>query len=231
MSLKRRNGPRAIAALVLFSIVQVGLQVGLAEPTITTTAIPVSPQVVGRLTTSNNQPIQVNGLSASTGASILSGATLETGADQSATVKLLGVLRQPLSAGPVGSVEIGPNSKVVLTFDETGNFTALVIYGCVKLNAERNATGEIATDRGSVGKTNPASGGNLEISYQPGSAPVVGQGVCSSGGAPAGDSGTSGGLFGLGVPATIAIVAAGTAAGLTPLFFQEDQVNPSGPSN
>ena len=59
MSLKRRNGPRAIAALVLFSIVQVDLQVGLAEPTVATTAIPISAQVVGRLTTSNNSPIAI----------------------------------------------------------------------------------------------------------------------------------------------------------------------------
>jgi hypothetical protein len=223
MSLKRRNGPRAIAALLLFIIAQVGLQVGLAEPTVTTTAIPISAQVVGRLTTTNNQPIQVNGLSASTGASILSGATLETGADQSATVNL----------GPLGSVEIAPNSKVVLTFDDQGNFKALVMFGCVKVSAKKNATGEIATDQGSQGKTSPASGGDLEMRYQPGAAPALGQGVCTSpgGGVPAGDTGTTGGLFGPGVPATIAIVGAGTAAGLTPLFFQDDQNNPSGPSN
>ena len=223
MNLKRRNGPRVIAALVLFSIAQVGLQVGLAEPTVTTTAIPISAQIVGRLTTTNNQPIQVNGLSASTGASILSGATLETGADQSATVNL----------GPLGTVEIGPNSKVVLTFDDQGNFKALVMFGCVKVSAKKNATGEVATDQGSQGKTNPASGGDLEMRYQPGSAPALGQGVCTSpgGGVPPGDTGTTGGLFGLGVPATIAIVGAGTAAGLTPLFFTDDQINPSGPSN
>ena len=102
MNLKRRNGPRAIAALLLlFSIAQIGLQVGLAEPTVTT-AIPITPQAVGRLTTRNNQPIQVNGLSATTGASILSGATIETGADQSATVNL----------GPLGTVDIALNTKL-----------------------------------------------------------------------------------------------------------------------
>jgi len=118
----------------------------------------------------------------------------------------------------------------VLTFDDTGNFKALVMFGCVKIDARKNATGEIATDQGSQGKTNPASGGDLELRYQPGTAPAMGQGVCTAPGAPVppGGGGTSGGLFGLGVPATIAIVGAGTAAGLTPLFFQD---NPSGPSN
>lgn len=223
MNLKRRNGPRAIAALLIFLIATVGLQVGFAEPTVTSTAIPITPQAVGRLTTSNNQPIQVNGLSASTGASILSGATLETGADQTATVNL----------GPFGIVDIAPNTKLVLTFDEQGNFKALVTTGCVKVTARTNATGEIATDQGSQGRTNPATGGVLEMCNQPGGAPVVGPGVAANAGvggaAPAGAAAAGGGgLFGLGVPATVAIIGAGTAAGLTPLFFQD---NPSGPSN
>jgi hypothetical protein len=221
MNLKRRNGSIAIAALLLFFIAQIGLQVGLAEPTVTTTAI--TPQTVGRLTTSNNQPIQVNGLSASTGASIVSGATIETGADQTATVNL----------GPLGTVDIAPNTNFVLTFDDQGNFKALVTIGCVKVTARTNATGEIATEQGSLGKTDRATGGVLEMCQQPGTAPVVGPGVAANAGvgsgAPAGAAAAGeGGLFGLGVPATIAVVSAGTAAGLTPLFFQD---NPSGPSN
>lgn len=221
MNLKRRNGSRAIAALLLFFIAQIGLQVGLAEPTVTSTAI--TPQTAGRLTTSNNQPIQVNGLSASTGASILSGATIETGADQTATINL----------GPLGTVDIAPNTKFVLTFDDQGNFKALVTQGCVKVTARAKATGEIANEQGSLGKTDSATGGVLEMCQQPGAAPVVGAGVAANAGvgagAPAGAAAAGGGgLFGLGVPATIAIVGAGTAAGLTPLFFQD---NPSGPSN
>ena len=218
MNLKRRNGPRVIAALVVFSIAQISLQISLAEPT--TTAIPIPPQTVARLTTRNNQPIRVNGLSAASGASILSGSTLETGADQSAKVNL----------GPLGTVEIGPNTKLVLTFDDQGNFKALVMAGCAKVSAKTKATGEIATDQGSLGKTNPATGGDLSVRYQPGTTPEVGQGVCNTDvGAvvptDAGAAGGQGGLFGLGVPATIAIVSSATAAGLTPLFFQD---NPSG---
>src|ERR1051326_3216140 len=116
MTEKRRNRSRAIAALLLFSI----MQVGLAEPTGKTNAAPVPQQIVARLTTRNNQAITVNGLSASTGASILTGATIETGADQSATVNL----------GPLGSLDIAPNTKLVLTYDDQGNVKALLIYGC-----------------------------------------------------------------------------------------------------
>ena len=62
MNQKRRNGSRAIAALLLFSITQIGLA---------TRATAIPQQFVARLTTRNNQPITVNGLSANTGASIV----------------------------------------------------------------------------------------------------------------------------------------------------------------
>ena len=222
MNLKRRKASIA-TALLLFSILQVGLQVGLAEPDSTKTGTLIVQQIIARLVTRNNQPITINGQTAGSGTSILSGATLETGADQSATVNV----------GPLGSVDISPNTKVVLTFEQ-GNLKALVIYGCVILTARQNTTGEIATEQASVGKTDPAKGGVLEMCLPQGAAaPVVGPGVAvgAGAGAPAGAATTgAGGLFGLGVPATIAIVTAGTAAGLTPLFFDgADNPSPSAP--
>jgi len=206
MNQKRRNGPRAIAALLLFSIVQISLQVGLAEPSNATNTTPVVQQIVARLTTSNNQPITVNGLGANTGASILTGATIETGADQSATVNL----------GSLGSVDIAPNTKLVLTYDDQGNVKVLVITGCAVLTAKKKTNGEVATEQGgSGGKTDPAAGGVLRI-CSPGA-------VAPANPAPAAHGG--GGLFGLGTAATVAIFSGIGAAALTPLFFQD---NPSG---
>jgi len=221
MNSKRRNVSRAIAALLLFSVVQIGLQVGFAKPNNTANAAPITQQLVARLTTRNNQPITVNGLGANTGASILTGATIETGADQSATVNL----------GPLGSLDISPNTKLVLTYDDEGNTKAVVLFGCAVLTAKKNATGEIATEQGSAGKTDPARGGVLEICFPQGAAaPTVGPGVATgagagTGGAAGGATAGGGGLFGLGVPATIAILGGAGAAALTPLFFQD---NPSG---
>jgi hypothetical protein len=203
MNLKRRNGSRAIAALVLFSVVQISFQIGFAEPNDTTTATPVLQQVVARLTTRNNQPITVNGISAATGATILTGATIETGADQSATVNL----------GPLGSLDIAANTKVVLTYDDQGNVKVLVLAGCAVLTAKKDTKGEVATDQGSSEKNDPAAGGVLRLCNPPAPASTN----------PA--SGTNGGLFGLGTAATIAIFTAGGLAALTPLFFQD---NPSG---
>ena len=195
MNPKRRNGSKAIAALLLFSIVQIGR----AAPGATT----IPQQLAGRLKTSNNQPITVNGLSANTGASILSGATIETGADQSASVDL----------GPLGSLDITPNTKVILTFEQ-GNAKATVITGCVTLKADKGTTGEIANEQGSNRKTDTAAGGVLDMCFPERPAPP-----------PTPPSEGGGGLFGLGRAATIAILVAAGAAASTPLFFQD---NPSG---
>ena len=213
MNQKRGNGSRVIAALLLFSITQIGLA---------TRATAIPQQFVARLTTRNNQPITVNGLSATTGASIVTGATIETGADQSATVNL----------GSLGTLDIAPNTKLVLTYDDQGNVKALIIYGCAILTAKKKTKGEIATEQGSAGKTDPAAGGVLDICFPQGAtAPQVGQGAASAAGAGAGAStapaaaGSGGGLFGLGRAATIAIFAGIGAVALTPLAFQD---NPSG---
>src|ERR1043165_2534961 len=131
MNPKRRNGSRVIAVLLLPAMAPIGLQVSLAEPNTTTNPTAIPQQFVARLTTRNNQPITVNGLSANTGASILTGATIETGADQSATVNL----------GPLGQLDIAPNTKLVLTYDENGNVKALLIYGCAILTAKKKTKG------------------------------------------------------------------------------------------
>src|ERR1051325_8961555 len=212
MTEKRRNRSRAIAALLLFSIMQVGLQVGLAEPPSKTNAAPVPQQIVARLTTRNNQAITVNGLGASTGASILTGATIETGADQSATVNL----------GPLGSLDIAPNTKLVLTYDDQGNVKAVIVYGCAILTAKKKTKGEIATEQGTAGKTDPAAGGVLNVCFPQGAAAPT---VTNTPAVVAAHGAGGGGLFGLGTAATVAIFAGIGAAALTPLAFQD---NPSG---
>src|SRR6185369_1374083 len=202
MNQNRRHGSRVIAALLLLALVQIGVPVGLAEPNNTTTPVVLPQQVVARLTTRNNQPIIVNGLSANTGASILTGATIETGADQSATVNL----------GPLGTLDIAPNTKLVLTYDDQGNVKALLIYGCAILTAKKKTNGEIATEQGTAAKSDPAAGGILNVCFPQGAtAPTVNPGTVATA------SHGGGGLFGLGTAATIAIFGGIGAAALTPL--------------
>lgn len=225
MNLRRRKSYKVVAALLLFATVQLAIQIGFAAPTTPMPNVaPFPQQFIARLTTRNNQPITVNGNSAASGASILTGATIETGADQSATVNL----------GPLGNLDIAPNTKLVLTYDENGNVKATMVFGCAVLTAKKKTTGEVATEQGgTAAKTDPKKGGILDICFPPGAAaPTVGQGAAASAGAgagvgaPAGAAAAgAGGLFGIGLPATIAIIAGGTAAALTPLGFQN---NPSG---
>jgi len=203
MTTTRSKVKATIVVLLVYSILQIGVQLAFAQPAPSLTKVALHQQLVGRLTTANNKPVTVNGVSASTGAAIASGATIETGADDSATVEL----------GPLGRLNISSNTKVVLTFDETGAVKALVMAGCVTLVANKGTKGEVATESATVGTTDPAAGGT--IGNCPGAPPP---GVPPSGG----DGG--GGLFGLGTAATVLIFATGGLAALTPLFFQD---NPS----
>src|ERR1051325_11274775 len=77
---------------------------------------------------------------------------------------------QPITVnlGPLGQLDIAPNTKLVLTYDENGNVKALLIYGCAILTAKKKTKGEVATEQGSAGKTDPAAGGILDICFLPG---------------------------------------------------------------
>lgn len=216
MATTRRKMKTTIVALLVYSTLQIGGQLVFAEAGGPTTfKVTVQQQFVARLTTRNNRPVTVNGLAASTGASITSGATIETKADESATVDL----------GPLGRLDISPNTRVILTFDERGELKALVTTGCVILTANRNARGEVATEKGIVGTTDPAVGGVIEMCLPRGAEPIVGSGVAIGAGAGGGAAGAAaaaggGGLFGIGIPATIAVLAGGGLAAITPFFVQ-----------
>ena len=218
MTTTRSKIKTTIAALLIYSTLQISGQVALAAPGSSSDTASVPVQLIGRLTTRSNKPITVNGLSAATGASIATGATIETRSDESATVDL----------GPLGKLDISPNTKVVFTFDQAGDAKALVMFGCVILTANKGTRGEVSTEKGVVGTTDPAVGGVIEMCMPPGAAtPTVGPGVAQNAGAVVtGGSSTTGGggLFGIGRAATIAVFIGGGLAALTPLFFRD---NPS----
>ena len=202
MTTTRSKIKTTTVVLLVYSILQIGVQLAFAQPAPAVTKVAVQQQVVGRLTTTNNQPVTVNGLSASSGAAIVSGATIETKAGEFATVDV----------GSLGRVEIGENTKVVLTFDANGQLKAAVETGCVNLTGKKGTTGEVTSPSGTVGTINPATGGVVTMCPPPPGPPPV----------PPGEGG--GGLFGLGTAATVAIAIGGGLAALTPLFFQD---NPS----
>jgi hypothetical protein len=143
MTSRHKKALKALAVFLAFSFAQVYVQASLPAPA------PGAPQraITARLATKNNAPITVNGNSAGTGATILTGATIETPDQVSAVIDL----------GDAGVVELQPNSKVQLDFDANGNVRVKVLRGCVvtrrKGNALPDATSEIYTDQASE-KTN-----------------------------------------------------------------------------
>ncbi len=143
MTSRHKKALTALAVFLTFSFAQVYVQASLPAPA------PGSPQraITAKLATKNNAPITVNGNSAGTGATILTGATIETPDQVSAVIDL----------GDAGVVELQPGSKVQLDFDVNGNVHVKILKGCAvtkrKTNVLPDATSEIYTDTQSE-KTN-----------------------------------------------------------------------------
>jgi len=136
MNVRTRKALTTVAAILAFLFTQV-FYVHAGSPQRVITA---------RLTTKNNQPITVNGNSAGTGSTILTGATIETPDQVGATIDL----------GDAGTVELQPNSKIQLDYDVNGNVRVKVMRGCAVSRKKTNVLPgemEIYTDSASE-KTN-----------------------------------------------------------------------------
>jgi len=140
MNLRRKKALQAIAIFCAFTFAQIYVQGALPG------APPGSPvpqrQITARLTTRNNQPITVNGNQAGTGATLLTGATIETPDQVSGVIDL----------GDAGVVEIQPNSTIKIDFDENGNVRVKVIRGCAVTRKKTNVLPgemELYTDQAS----------------------------------------------------------------------------------
>jgi hypothetical protein len=126
MDTRRRKALKAVTVFLAFSFAQVYVQAGLPSPA----PVPGAPQraITARLITKNNQPITVNGNSVNTGGTILTGATLETPDQVGASIDL----------GEAGVVELQPNAKIQLDFDENGNVRVKVLRGCAVTKKKSN---------------------------------------------------------------------------------------------
>jgi len=193
MSHRQKKLLTAITLFVIVALMHTYVGVSFAARTPGITALSPSAQgVTAILTTAGNKPITVNGASAVTGATVLSGATIETPDQVAATINIPGH----------GSLEIAPNTKLTLEFDQNGNIKLNLVQGCLVLHTMKGTSGEVDNGQGVVGKTDSAKDDVLDVC----------PGVKVAGAAAAG----GGGLFGLGTAATVAIVAGsvGTVAAI-----------------
>jgi hypothetical protein len=125
MKPRQKKALKALAIFLLFAFAQVYVVAALPDPT--PGGVPQQ-TLTARLTTRNNQPITVNGNAAGTGATILTGATIETPDQVGATIDL----------GDAGVIELQPNSKIQLDFDANGNVRVKVLRGCVMSRRKSN---------------------------------------------------------------------------------------------
>jgi len=186
MTTQRQRGFPTIAVFLAIALVQVFTQLSFAAPASAPVIVPQ--QFIARITTTGNQPITVNNASAASGASLLTGATIETPAAVSATIDL----------GALGTVELQPNSSVQLDFDDNGNVRVKVLRGCVVMKKTGKGVGEVYTAEGASEKsTNNKKG--MGFCYLNGGLSPLGQAAAAAAGE------------GIGTEALVAIIAGGGA--------------------
>jgi hypothetical protein len=119
---------RVVSTLMLIAVVNVYV---FANGAMT------SQTVFGKLVTTSNRPILVNGGEAITGTTILSGTQLITPAAGGAIVEL----------NNIGNVMVAPNSNVALTFDNT-NLIVRVTSGNASVSTVKGVTGSVLDKTG-----------------------------------------------------------------------------------
>ena len=208
MKIKHRIGATATAILLVFALVQVYVAVGFADTNPERKSGATLAQVMGVLTTRDSKAVTVNGAAAVTGASIPSGAVIETPDGVGATLRLPGL----------GSICIAPGTRITVEFEEQGNGGTIKITiatGCVILNTDQDTAGSIITPEGLVGQTGPATAGSIDVCSRPGSPVAINRGAAIDAGAGASalDCGAAGAAAieptGIPVGATIAMIGGG----------------------
>ena len=192
MNIFKRKATKTVA-LALAAVLQVYVSGGfaLAAPAAPKAAAPVWQDAQGRLSTTNDNPVTVNGNSAKTGDTVFSGQRVQTPAGTGATVDVPGT----------GSVQIDPGADVTVTFSG-GSISVVVTRGCVRLTANNGVTGTLQA--GGNSKTTGPNGGNIDIcDTAAGAVPVGTAGGAGSAGTASG-SATAGGL---GTAASVALTA------------------------
>ena len=213
---RRRKGFRMIAVVLTLAMTQAFIQLSFAAPS--STAFPRT-QLLARLTTKGNQPITVNGISATSGDNVANEAIIETPANVDASVDL----------GPLGSIDIAPGTRIKLEYDGacipgTGaasgpslqcGVKVTVFAGCITSHYRAGSYHQAVTDQQTLIKDSDRtrkSAGSFNI---------------CQGGPPAGAAATGPG--GLSTTAKIAIAALGIGAGGIIIWAATKNSSPSTP--
>jgi hypothetical protein len=192
----------AFALLLTFAVSQITLAIGFAKSEVfPEVPAPAPPPIKAVLTTKGNRPITVNGAEVASGATIVAGAVIETPDLVGGTINL----------GGLSNLEIAPNTKLTIDFDENGNVRVNLVRGCATVRTKENVLGEVDTVQGVAGKTDPKRKGFLGVCFPLGaSAPIVTVAAAAGAGAAAGGSLAAVALGGLGAAIALPFVFRGS---------------------
>lgn len=183
MHAMRRKAAGALALLLSISVLQLSARAAFPPEV----AARLQGTLTGQLFTRGGQPVSVNGVQTNSGATIMSGATIQTPDLVGATV-ILGIL---------GSLDVAPNTKLQVEFGRDGKVKVTLVEGCVILRVNRgnygavhNAAGDLiaSNDPGRLEET------ALDVCLPRGApSPIVNQGAAANAGAGAEVGGVAGG--------------------------------------
>jgi hypothetical protein len=198
----------AFVLLLAFAAPQLNSAIGSAKSELLPEPLaPVPPPITAILSTKGNRPITVNGAQVSGGATIVAGSVIET-------PDLVG---GTISIGSLSNLEIAPNTKLTIDYDENGNMRVNLVRGCATVRTKQNVLGEVDTVQGVAGKTDPKRKGFLGVCFPLGAATPAVTVAEAAGAAAAG----SGNLLG--------IIVAGATVGTIPLAVHGHNPSPSAP--
>jgi hypothetical protein len=166
----------ATALCLIFAVTQMCIGISSAKLDPPTDPLPPEPPpITGILKTNGNRPINVNGTNAGSGATIMTGSLIETPDQVGGTISL----------GSLSNLEIAPNTKLRIDFDQDGNVKVTLVRGCATVRTKKNVLGEVDTEQGVAGKTDPKSRGLLNVCFPLGAAAptvIVGAGATAAAG-------------------------------------------------
>src|SRR5713226_3888227 len=112
MNPRHKRTTIAFALLLAFAATHINLAISSAKSDdLVKPPAPEPPPITAILTTKGNRPITVNGAQVVSGATIVAGSIIETPDLVGGTINL----------GSLSNLEIAPNTKLTIDFDENGN--------------------------------------------------------------------------------------------------------------
>jgi hypothetical protein len=141
-----RKAFSALALFLVFSLTQVYVRASLVVPGPATPDKEATLALAGRLLTSGGNLVILNGNNVGPGATVLSGAELQTTQEAGAIVQL----------NALGTIEVAPNSSLTLTFDES-SVDVVLHSGNLVLTTLKGINGSVTNSLGKVVRTDAST--------------------------------------------------------------------------